>query len=172
MAAQDFSASGDAKAAAAFATCGDQVTEAIAELHAIVRAIHPPLLASNGLSAALATAGGRAASPVSVLATGTRRYSSEVELAVCFAVVAAIDNAEKHAVPGRVTVTLSDTGDRLSFSVSDQGAGFDPAHAAAGGGFTNMRARLAAVGGSLKVVSHPAQGTRIAGTVPLAPAAA
>jgi signal transduction histidine kinase len=172
MAAEDFSGSGDPRAGAAFATFGDQVDEVIDDLRAIARGICPPLLASGGLSAALAAAGRRASSPVSVVATGTRRYSSDVELAVYFTVLAAIDNAEKHAGPGRVTVALSDTGDQLSFSISDEGGGFDPARVAAGGGLTNMRARLAAVGGSLEVESHPSQGTRIAGTVPLAPAAA
>jgi signal transduction histidine kinase len=109
---------------------------------------------------------------VSVVATGARRYSSEVELAVYFTVLAAIDDAEVHTGPRRVTVALQETGERLSFSIIDEGAGFDPARVAAGGGLTNMRARLAAVGGSLELQSHPSQGTRIAGTVPSAPAAA
>jgi signal transduction histidine kinase len=172
MAAKTFSGSGDPEAGAAFATFGDQVAEVIDELRAIARGIRPPLLASGGLSAALAAAGGRASAPVSVIATGTGRYSSEVELAVYLTALAAIDNAERHAGPGRVTVALSETGERLSFSISDEGPGFDPARVAAGGGIANMRARLAALGGSLEVESHPSQGTRIVGTVPLAPAAA
>jgi signal transduction histidine kinase len=171
MAAEDFSGSGDRRAGAAFATFGDEVEEAIDELRAIARGICPPLLASGGLSAALAATGTCPSSPVSIVAAGTGRYSSEIELAVYFTVLAAIDNAEKHAGPGPVEVALSDTGERLSFSVSDRGPGFDPARVTAGGGITNMRARVAAVRGSLELESHPSRGTRIAGSVPLRPAA-
>ena len=172
IAADEFSAWGNADAGAAFATFGDQVAEAIDELRAIAHGIYPPLLASDGLATALADACRRASSPVSVVTTGTGRYSPEIELAVYFTAPAAIDNTEKHARPGPVTVALSHTGDRLRFSISDEGPGFDPARVAAGGGLTNMRARLAAVGGSLEVESHPAHGTRVAGTVPLGQAAA
>lgn len=54
----------------------------------------------------------------------------------------------------------------LSFEVSDDGAGFASNGHSDGAGLTNMRDRLGAVGGSLKVESD-AHGTRINGVVPV-----
>ena len=79
---------------------------------------------------------------------------------------AAIDNAAKHAGPGQVSVCLSDTGDALRFAVCDSGAGFDPEQTPAGTGITNMRDRVAAVGGTLTFDSTPGRGTRVEGSVP------
>jgi signal transduction histidine kinase len=55
----------------------------------------------------------------------------------------------------------------LVFSVQDDGAGFDRVVTPAGAGLTNMADRLAAVGGSLEVLSHPGEGTNVTGRIPL-----
>jgi LytS/YehU family sensor histidine kinase len=54
----------------------------------------------------------------------------------------------------------------LLFEVADNGRGFD-ASASDGAGLTNLRDRLGAVGGTLRVESTPGQGTRIHGAVPV-----
>jgi signal transduction histidine kinase len=95
-----------------------------------------------------------------------RRCRPEVEIAVYFACLAALDNAAKHAGPVPVSVDLSDTGRALDFTVCDSGAGFDPAATQVGAGIANMRDRIAAVGGTLAVDSAPARGTRVHGSVP------
>jgi signal transduction histidine kinase len=56
----------------------------------------------------------------------------------------------------------------LSFTVADDGAGFDPAVVAWNDGFTNMSDRLGAIGGTLHIDSEPGHGTRISGVVPFA----
>ena len=54
----------------------------------------------------------------------------------------------------------------LTFTVSDDGQGFDPRAGHMGAGFTNMLDRLGALGGSLRVESAEGKGTRVVGLVP------
>ncbi len=56
----------------------------------------------------------------------------------------------------------------LRFSVTDDGAGFDPAAAGGGSGFVNMHDRLGAIGGWLRVESSAGAGTSVLGVLPLA----
>ena len=55
----------------------------------------------------------------------------------------------------------------LLLQVRDDGAGFDPGVIDGGSGITNMRDRLAAVGGELQLSSEPGRGTVVTGTIPL-----
>jgi signal transduction histidine kinase len=117
------------------------------------------------LAAALTAAGVRSGR-VTVQASALRRCSPEVEIAVYFSCLAALDNAAKHAGPVPISVDLSDTEGALSFTVCDRGAGFDPARTQLGAEIANMRDRIAAVGGTLAVDSAPARETRVHGSVP------
>ena len=145
---------------------GDDVERVIDELRDLAHGIYPALLTSLGLPAALVSAGARSGPPVTVQASGVRRCRPEVEIAVYFSCLAALDNAAKHAGPVPVSVDLSDTGGALEFTVCDSGAGFDPAETQLGAGIANMRDRIASVGGTLAVDSAPARGTRVHGSVP------
>ena len=78
----------------------------------------------QGLSAALTSAARCAAPGVTVRGHDLRRCRQEVETAVYFSCLAALDNATKHAGEGRVSISLTDTGDALRFVVRDWGAGF------------------------------------------------
>jgi two-component system sensor histidine kinase UhpB len=59
------------------------------------------------------------------------------------------------------------TRSHLSFEVTDDGRGFDPAATAHGTGLQGMADRLEALGGSIEVRSRPGQGTTIAGRIPI-----
>lgn len=166
LAAEDFEARGDADATALLDRFGEEVDEAIDELRELVHGIYPVLLTSGGLSPALAAAGRRGSQSVTVLASGVRRYPSGIETAVYFACLAAIDNAAKHARPSHVTVRVSDQADGLCFTVRDTGHGFDPHRTSPGTGIMNMRDRIAAVGGTLRIDSTVGQGTLVTGLVP------
>jgi signal transduction histidine kinase len=145
---------------------GREVQDAIDELRQFAQGVYPELLTSAGLSAALAAAGRRTAQPVRVLARGVERYAPEVEIAVYFTCLAAMDNAAKHAGTARVTVRVWQTADALHFSVRDTGRGFDPRRTPAGVGIRNMRDRIGTAGGTLTIDSTPARGTRVEGSVP------
>jgi signal transduction histidine kinase len=166
LAAERFRAQGDTEASAALEGFGDDVETAIDELRDLAHGVYPGLLTSYGLSAALASAGRRAAPGVTVHGRGLRRCRQEVETAVYFSCLAALDNAAKHAGDGPVSIYLTDTGDALRFMVRDSGAGFDPSRTRPGSGIAHMRDRLAAIGGTLTVDSTPGQGTRVSGYVP------
>jgi signal transduction histidine kinase len=166
IAAEDFQARGDTEASAALNGFGEEVDEAIDEVRAVARGVYPELLASDGLGAALVSASRHAAKPVAVSTRGLRRCRPEVENAVYFTCLAAIDNAARHAGPARVSVRAWDTAQALHFTVCDTGCGFDPSRTPAGAGLTNMRDRIIALGGTLTFESSPSHGTRLYGSVP------
>ena len=167
LAAVSFQERGDTDASVALNGFGEEVQQAIEEVRAFARGVYPLLLASEGLGAALLSASRHAATPITVSARGIRRCRPEVESAVYFACLAAIDNAAKHAGPAaEVSVRAWDTAQALHFTVRDTGCGFDPNGTPSGAGLNNMHDRIAAVGGSLAVDSRPSHGTRLHGTVP------
>jgi glucose-6-phosphate-specific signal transduction histidine kinase len=65
-----------------------------------------------------------------------------------------------------VTVRVAEVADGLTFEVSDDGAGFDPHARGSGAGFVNMRDRIGALGGTVRIDSAPGAGTTVSGTVP------
>ena len=166
VAADGFGVRGETEAEAVVQEFGDELDHVIDELRDLAHGIYPALLSHSGLVAALISAGGRSGRAVAVQATGVRRCRPEVEIAVYFTCLAALDNAAKHAGPASVSIELSDTGRALDFTVCDAGAGFDPARTQIGAGIANMRDRIATVGGTLAVDSAPARGTRVHGSVP------
>jgi signal transduction histidine kinase len=138
----------------------------LTELRELAHGIYPPLLMDRGLPEALRAAANRAVLPTEVVAE-VGRYDSEVEAAVYFCCLEAMQNAGKHAGDGaRMSVTVTATETELCFEVADDGAGFDATHAArTGHGFVNMADRLGAIGGALVVDSKPGAGTRIRGRI-------
>jgi len=144
------------------------VREAMQEFRDLAHGVYPPLLQDRGLSEALANAARRTSIPTRVNASATRRYEPEIEATVYFCCVEALQNAAKHAGEGaRAKIGLREKEGALLFEVVDSGAGLDPAHAAHGVGMTNMRDRLEAIGGELRIESTGGAGTRVLGTIPL-----
>jgi signal transduction histidine kinase len=166
LAAQDFQTRGDTDASAALNRFGEEVEEAIEEVRALARGVYPLMLQSDGLGAALVSASRYTAEPITVSARGIRRCRPEVESAVYFTCLAAMDNAAKHAGPAQVSVSAWDTTEALHFRVCDTGCGFDPNGTPSGAGLRNMHDRIAAVGGTLAIDSRPTHGTRLHGRVP------
>jgi putative ABC transport system ATP-binding protein len=143
-------------------------TAALDELRALAQGIYPPLLSSAGLGEALSAESRRAALATTVEAVGVARYPREIESAVYFCCLEALQNAGKHAGDGAsARVHVWKDGRELLFEVADDGGGFDVAQTARGSGLTNMRDRLASVGGTIAVHSTIGTGTRVRGVVPL-----
>src|SRR5260370_23242935 len=102
-------------------------------------------------------------------AGGVGRDSAEIEAAVYFCCLEALQNAAKYAGEGAsARVHIWEEAGGLLFEVSDDGAGFEAGRQVEGAGLTNMRDRLGAVGGTLRVESDGGNGTRISGVVPVA----
>jgi signal transduction histidine kinase len=147
---------------------GSDVDQVLDEIRALARGIYPPLLADSGLEEALRAAALRAPLRTKVSASGVGRHPRKVESAVYFCCLEAIQNATKHAGASAISVKVSNGGPELGFEVRDDGVGFTSNGAPTGSGLTNMRDRLAAVGGALEIRSAPGKGTAIRGRVPVA----
>jgi signal transduction histidine kinase len=156
-----------AEAAAALRRLGEDVEAALEEVRSLARGIYPASLADRGLVEGLRAAALRNVLPTTVLATGVRRHSPEVESAAYFCCLEALQNAAKHADGASVAVVEVSESDALRMEVRDDGAGFDPAAVVGGVGFTSMRDRLAAVSGELEITSSPGRGTRVTAIIPL-----
>ncbi|MGZ4120573.1 MAG: histidine kinase [Actinomycetota bacterium] len=147
---------------------GGDVQEAVQQLRDLAHGIYPPILVDRGLGPALESAATKAALPTSIVADGVQRHRQEVEAAVYFCVLEALQNAGKHAGEGAsAVVRVWEESGALLFQVTDDGAGFDASAKGLGAGFTNMSDRLGAIGGTLGVESAPGGGTTISGRVPL-----
>ena len=139
---------------------------AVADLRDLARGIYPPLLASKGLVAALEAQARKSPVPTSVTANGVGRYPQDLEAAVYFCVLEALQNVAKYAGATRAEVKLAASGHSLEFTVTVDGAGFDQGSKAYGTGLQGMADRLHAHGGSLTVRSSPGTGATILGQLP------
>ena len=143
-----------------------QAAQALAELRDLAHGIYPPLLADLGLRAALEAQARKAAVPVSVEAPALARYSHDVEAALYFSVLEALQNVAKYAAASEAKVTLYHDGQELAFTVVDDGNGFDQTTTRMGSGVQGICDRIAALGGTVQITSEPGQGTRLYGRVP------
>jgi signal transduction histidine kinase len=133
------------------------------------------VLAEQGLVSALRADLAGSQPPVTVSAETAEglRFPEEVEAAVYFCCLEAVNNSRKHAdgapVDVRVAVEGHSGGTELRFVVRDSGPGFNPAvlSGSAGRGMRNLASRITGVGGTLNVDSAPGAGTTVHGQVPL-----
>jgi len=141
---------------------------ALDDLRDLARGIYPPLLADKGLPTALQAQARKAAVPTTVIADGVGRYTQDVEAAVYFSCLEALNNVAKYAEASTASVALTQTDGHLTFVVTDDGRGFDPQATGYGTGLQGIADRLDAIGGTLSVNSGTGEGTAITGIVPAA----
>jgi signal transduction histidine kinase len=146
---------------------GSDVDATLDEIRSLARGVYPVPLADQGLAGALRMAALHTALPAEIHPDGIGRYPPEIESAVYFCCLEALQNASKHAQGAtHVTVSLSEN-HALRFDVRDDGDGFDVQSTAGGAGLANMRDRLAAIGGELTIDSTPGGGAVVSGSVPI-----
>jgi signal transduction histidine kinase len=147
---------------------GEDLDEAIDELREVAHGLYPPVLSRMGLLNALEHVSYHATTPVAIDASGIRRHPVELESAVYYCCVEAIHNATKHAGAAvHISVALREDDDRLSFEVTDDGPGFDPAQAHGGTGLQNIRDRVGALDGRVSIVTAIGDGATVSGSIPL-----
>jgi signal transduction histidine kinase len=156
------------EAAGLLAQTEQQAADALEELRELARGIYPPLLADLGLPAALEAQARKAALPVTIEAPSVGRYPQQIEAAVYFCVLEALQNVAKYAQASAARVSLRHDGRCLAFTVEDDGTGFDLASTPKGTGLQGISDRLGALGGSIDISSTPGHGTRVTGRVPAA----
>jgi len=143
-------------------------TDALEELRDLARGIYPPLLADKGLPAALEAQARKSHVPVAVDAPGVGRFPQDVEAAVYFSCLEALQNVAKYADASGVTISIDRTDGYLAFTVVDDGVGFDPTSETHGTGLQGIADRIDALGGTFTVKSTPGAGTSLRGSVPVA----
>jgi signal transduction histidine kinase len=156
-----------AKTHEALAQLQAETTQTLEDLRDLARGIYPPLLADEGLEAALTAQARRAAVPVEVDVALPHRYAPEVEAAVYFSVLEGLQNVAKYADASHARVRVWAEHDRLAFEVVDDGRGFDPSTNGRGTGLQGVADRLGALDGSLDVRSSPGSGTALSGALPI-----
>ena len=158
---------GDTTTAAQLAETVLVADEAVETLREVARGIYPPLLESEGLSAALSAQARRVDLAVTVLDRGIARYPRDVEATAYFCALEALHNAERHAQAGHAHIELDADDANLTVTVTDDGTGFDPGLSTHGEGLTHMADRADAAGDTLTITSQPGHGTTITLTLPV-----
>lgn len=145
----------------------DDADAAIGELREVARGVYPPLLAEQGLAAAIRARARSAPMPVHVEVAGVDRLAGEIESGLYFCFLEALQNVTKHAAARRVEVRLTRGDGQVTLLICDDGVGFDLASTSSGMGLSGLRDRIEAIGGTLTVRSAPTAGTTVTAHVPL-----
>lgn len=145
----------------------EQTGAAISSIREFAAGVYPPLLEAEGLEVALSHRADTATVPTELSAIAVDRYPREVESAVYFAVLEALQNTAKYSQARHATITLGGGDGEVRFEVCDDGAGFDVAAVPRGAGLGGMADRIDTVGGTLEIISAPGDGTRVVGRVPV-----
>lgn len=152
---------------------GAEAERTLDELRSLAHGVYPAILSDRGLEEALRSLVAGTAVPMHLQTIGLTRHPMEIETAVYFTCLEAVQNAVKHAPTASALWIHIRQGRTLLLEVRDDGPGFTLAEETGNGalrcgaGLRNMRDRLEAVGGSLNIDSAPGRGTRIIGIVPL-----
>jgi signal transduction histidine kinase len=147
---------------------GALLSDAGAELRALIFELRPPELDRDGLQETLrkhVDALRRVErAPVELDITCDGRLPAKLEQGLHRIAQEALHNAVRHAAAGRINVRLGRDDGVVRLEVCDDGVGFDPA---AGGmraqhlGLTSMEERAAELGATIELRSAPGQGTSV-----------
>lgn len=146
----------------AFDQIVDEVGAAIGDLRQIAAGVRPARL-DDGLAAALRDLARTSPVPVDVSVL-EERVPASVEAAAYFVACEALTNAVKHAVASKVAVRAVRENGTLHVSIADDGLG--GAVLRRGSGLAGLQDRVAAHGGTLRVMSPKGGGTRVEAAIP------
>jgi signal transduction histidine kinase len=163
--ARDLTARDPAEVAGMLTQIDAEIQTALGDLRDLARGIYPPLLIDEGLGAALDAQARRSLVPTTIRADGLGRYAPEVEAAVYFSCLEALQNVAKYAEANSASVILAQSNGHLTFEVVDDGRGFDPAAERTGTGLQGIADRLGALHGEVTIRSQPGAGTRVRGRI-------
>jgi PAS domain S-box-containing protein len=144
----------------------DDLEHATSELRELARGIHPAVLSDGGLAPALRALVKAAKVPVDLAAVPAERFEQQVEAAAYFVVAEALTNVVRYSGASAATVGLMRDDGLLLVEVRDDGrGGADPER---GSGLRGLDDRVAALDGTLELVSPPGEGTIIRASIPCA----
>ena len=136
------------------------------ELRTISRGIHPAILSQGGLRLALKALARRSPVAVDLDVSYDGRFPECVEVTAYYVASEVLTNVAKHAQASTVALRVEVIERKLTLSIRDDGVGgADPA---GGSGLVGLMDRVAAVHGTISVVSPPGGGTEVLVALPLA----
>lgn len=135
-------------------------------LRHLAAGIHPAILTTRGLAAAVESLAHRMPLPVELIELPSGRLPAEVEASIYFFISEAFTNVAKHAQASRATLRLTVDDDQLTVEVADDGIG-GASLERGGSGLAGLTDRIAALEGRLELRSEPDRGTTLYATVPL-----
>ena len=157
---------GDESAAGSvLAQVAEELAATLDELRELAHGIHPAVLTSRGLGAALETLAARAPLPVDTVAIPDERLPEPIEATAYYVVAEALTNVAKYARASGATVSVARAGERLDVEVRDDGIG--GASIDRGSGLRGLADRVEAVRGTLEIDSPPGRGTAILASIPI-----
>ncbi len=143
-----------------------QSQDALAEIRTLSRGIAPPILAEQGLPAAITALAARGTIPTSVEVDDVQ-LSDAAQSAAYFVVAEALANVEKHSRARQASVEVRGVGALAVINITDDGIG--DASLAKGHGLSGLADRLAGVDGTLTVSSPTGGPTQLTATIPQLP---
>jgi signal transduction histidine kinase len=153
----------DPELAEAVKAAGDELSRSLDELRELARGIHPAVL-NHGLKAALDSLASRASVPTAVSFQSRERLPEEVELAAYFVACEALANVAKYAHASAVSVRVSRRNGMATIEIADDGVG--GADETAGTGLQGLADRVAALDGTLRILSPHGAGTVVTAELP------
>ena len=147
-----------------------QTNATLEGLRDLARGIFPPLLAEQGVTAALVAHVRKVGANATVEASGAfgaRRFDPDTEAGVYFCCLQAIQNVIRHAANAPCVVRLDLDGDVIAVEIRDGGPGFDTETTPRGMGLEIVQDRVDALDGTLTLTSTPGAGTNISIQIPV-----
>jgi signal transduction histidine kinase len=140
------------------ASCHDEVLATMSELETLAQGLHPAVLRTDGLGAALTEVASRLGLDVQ-LTVDAGRQPLPVEATAYFALCEGLTNVAKYAPDAQVEVEVTEAGGWLHGRVADDGPG--GAWLAPGGGLAGIDDRIRAMQGWIELESARGAGTRL-----------
>ena len=145
----------------------EELEAAIEDLRELARGLHPPLLAREGLAAAVRAGADRASLPIELDVQLDAKLPDALEAAAYYVCAEAVTNAVKHAQATQVWMRIAQENSALTVEVRDDGVGGAQLDSD-GTGLEGMRDRVDALDGTLTIDSPPGEGTRLVAVFPVA----
>jgi signal transduction histidine kinase len=146
-------------------SAAEELSRSLEELRELARGLHPAVL-NHGLKAALDSLASRASVPTTVSFACPERLPEPVELAAYFVACEALANVAKYAQATKASVQLTRRNGVAVIEIADDGIG--GADESSGTGLQGLADRVAALDGTLRIVSPPGEGTVVTAEVPCA----
>jgi signal transduction histidine kinase len=147
------------------ASAAEELSQSLEELRELARGIHPAVL-NHGLEAALTSVASRAGVPTTVVFDSAERLPEPVELAAYFVACEALANVARYAQASKASVVVRRHDGAAVIEISDDGVG--GADETAGTGLQGLADRVAALDGTLRILSPPGRGTVVTAELPCA----